>query len=432
MESVSITGSIHTRELKDIDGVDYYVVHGNQSTGPEIASGEYCSTDFELCASACNQLSDCGAWTWSLDGCGGGRCSMKRGKQSPAPVPDGEQHVAGFRRELESRDAASYTTSTIYATIGRTQATAVTPTTSVSALRTPSAVHHSSNTSADSMSKASTGTTVYYGFLVLLVFLIWWAICCVIDLQTRVRDHIEDQTYYREYYHQGRGALPTHPEMQKLYARVAERTQTNKQAAEMTKVCIEYLTAHMRLAKEGHQGIGPRLLKTGKSSCGCTCPYDYQSMLDLHPNRQFVPYAGPAEPYAIVPGIFALFVTAATCLLTLAGNGSGSSFDVVLLRRFIYIAGPVVAITALPFSIMMRKAVGEVQFTTQTGRPASAFTTPVDSIIAKPVVQESSSESAPQPAAGLPEGKDRNGDDKVKHDDAEEGADEWEVVFKSS
>ncbi|KAK5684070.1 hypothetical protein LTS10_003934 [Elasticomyces elasticus] len=424
-----MAGSSTTGTSYGIDGVDYYVVHGKQSTGPEIASHAFCSTDFELCARSCNQFSDCGAWTWSLDGCGGGRCSMKSGKQSPAPVLDGEQHVAGFRRELEGRDDESYTTSTIYATIGRTQATAVTPTTSVSALRTPSAVHHSSNTLADSISEASTGTTVYYVFLVLLVFLMWWAICCVIDLYTRVRDHI----YYREYYHQGRGALPTHPEMQKLHAKVAERAQTSKQAAEMAQVCKEYLTAHTRLAKEGHQGIGPRLFKTGESdNCGCSCPYDYQSMLDLHPNRQSVPCAGPAEPYAIVPGIFAFFITTATCLLTLAGNGSGSSFDVVLLRRFIYIAGPVVAITALPFSIMMRKAVGEVQFTTQTGRPASAFTTSVDSIIAKPVVQESSSKSAPQPPTGLLERKDTNGDHEVKHADAEEDADGWEVISKSS
>ncbi|KAK4899941.1 hypothetical protein LTR27_002702 [Elasticomyces elasticus] len=192
--------------------------------------------------------------------------------------------------------------------------------------------------------------------------------------------------------------------MQKLHAKVAERAQTSKQAAEMTQVCKEYLTAHTRLAKEGHQGIGPRLLRTGEyDNCGCSCPYDYQSMLDLHPNRQFVPWTGSAEP----------------------------SFDVVLLRRFIYIAGPVVATTALPISIMMRKAVGEVQFTTQTGRPATAFTSPVDSIIAKPVVQESSSKSAPQPPAGLPEGKDRNGDDEVKHADAEEDANGWEVISKS-
>ncbi|KAK3637556.1 hypothetical protein LTR56_013559 [Elasticomyces elasticus] len=392
-----------------IDGVDYYVVHGKQSTGPEIASLVFCSTDFELCA-------------------------VKGGEQSPASIPDGEQHVTGFRRKLESRDDASYTTSTVYATTGRTHVTAVTSTASASALRTPSAILDSANTPANSMSEASTGTTVYYGLLILLVFLMWWAICCVTDLETRVRDHIEDQTYYRDFYHQGRGARPTHPEMQKLYAKVSERAQTYKQAAEMTLVCKEYLAAHMRLAKEGHQGIGPRLLKTGESSCGCTCPYDYQSMLDLHPNRQFVPRAGPAEPYAIVPGIFAFFITTATCLLTLAGNGSGSSFDVVLLRRFIYIAGPVVVVTALPFSIMMRKAVGEVQFTTQTGRPASAFTTPVDSIIAKPVVQESSLSPSLQPPTSLPEqeGKDGNGDDEVKHADAEEDADGWEVIFKSS
>ncbi|KAK5696471.1 hypothetical protein LTR97_007773 [Elasticomyces elasticus] len=364
MESAPITGSLHARELKDIDGVEYYVVHGMQSTGPEIAFGEYCATDFKSCAGFCNRLSDCGAWTWSLDGCGGGRCSMKRGKQSPAHISDGEQHVAGFRRSLEGRDDVSYTTSTIYATIGRTQATAVTSTASTSALRTPLVTPFPDNTPASPMLEASTGTIAYYGFLVLLIFLMWWAICCIIDLETRVRDHIGDQTYYREYYHQGRGALPTHPEMQKLYAKVAERAQTYNQAAEMTRVCKEYLAAHMRLAKEGHQGIGPRLLKTGESSCECTCPYDYQSMLDLHPNRQFVPWAGPAEPYAIVPGIFAFFITTATCLLTLAGNGSGSSFDVVLLRRFIYIAGPVVAATALPFTVMMRKAVGEVQFTT--------------------------------------------------------------------
>ncbi|KAK4954178.1 hypothetical protein LTR10_007606 [Elasticomyces elasticus] len=388
MGSAPITGSLHARELKDIDGIDYYVVHGMQSTGPEIAFGEYCATDFKSCAGFCNRLSDCGAWTWSLDGCGGGRCSMKRGQQSPAHISDGEQHVAGFRRSLEGRDDVSYTTSTIYATIGTTQATAVTPTTSASALRTPLVTPFPNNTPASPMLEASTGTTVYYGFLVLLVFLMWWAICCIFSLHFRVQRYMEDKAYYERYYHQGRGALPTHPEMQKLHAKLATTAKTFKHAHEMTQVCEEYLIAHARLAKEGHRGMGPTLLRIEGTRCGCSCPYEYQRTLNPHPEPRYIPQSTAADPYAIAPGIFAFFITAATCLLTLAGDDSGSSFDVVLLRRFICIAGPVVAITALPFAIIMRKAVGEVQYTKQTDHPTSTVTTPVGSINSKPVVQQ--------------------------------------------
>ncbi|KAK5745926.1 hypothetical protein LTR17_001055 [Elasticomyces elasticus] len=428
MASASFTGSLHARELKDIAGVDYYVVHGKQSTGPEHASLVFCSTDFELCARSCNQFFDCGAWTWSVNGCGGdiGRCAVKRGKQSPASIPDREQRVAGFRRELESRDDASYTTSTIYATIDRTHATAV-----ASAVRTPSAIPSLDHAHSGPMLEASTGTTVYYGFLVLLVFLMWWAICCIFGLHFIVKNYMEDKAYYEGYYHQGRGALPTHPEMQKLHAKLATTAKAFKHAHDMTQVCEEYLIAHARLAEEGHRGIGPRLLRIEGSRCsGCSCPYDYQRTLNPNPKPRYIPQSTAADPYAIVPGIFAFFITAATCLLTLAGDDSGSSFEVVLLRRFICIAGPVVAITALPFAIIMRKAVGEVQYTKQTDHPTSAVTTPVGSINSKPVVQQSS----PQPPTGLPErnGKDRNGNDELKHADAGEDADGWEVIFKGS
>ncbi|KAK4954179.1 hypothetical protein LTR10_007607 [Elasticomyces elasticus] len=326
METVSSTDYYKT------GGVGYYITRGNSTTGETIATIDNCLGGFTDCARHCNAYKDCGAWTWTPSGV----CDLKAGKQSLAPNLNGTHYVAGLRGDGNGN--ANYTTTT-NATTGATinAAATFTPTIALTGI----------NSTAVPTGPGVATSIIYYEVLILLVFLVWWAICCGAAAASRVAD----RNYDREFMHQGRGAFPTHPEMQELYTKLKECVEIYEPAAaEVHQTYAAYNTAHMRLSESNETGIGPSLRRHETPKA----PYDYQKMLLPESQRK------PSEGYASTSAGFALFFTAFTCLTTIF-NESGDCFDAVLMRHFLWMLVPVGAAIMLPCLIWMLKDVIKLQ-----------------------------------------------------------------------
>ncbi|KAK4899942.1 hypothetical protein LTR27_002703 [Elasticomyces elasticus] len=336
METVSSTDYYKT------GGVEYYITRGNSTTGETIATINNCLGGFTDCASHCNAYNDCGAWTWTPSGV----CDLKAGKQSLAPILDGKHYVAGLRGGGSSN--ASYTITT-NATTGANMTAAAT-------LNPTIALTGMNSTAVPTGPDLVTSTSVYYGVLVLLVFLVWWAMCCVVVVWSRVGDRIHDQ----EFMHQGRGALPTHPEMQELHTKLKKCAEIYEPAAaECLQFYKAYEAAHSRLSDLNEPGIGPRPWRYEAPKT----PYDYQKLLlPESPPARFS--KSPCKGYAYTTAGFAFFFTVFTCMTTVLNKiESGECFDAVLMRHFLWTAVPVAAAILLPILLWLRRNVDKVQAT---------------------------------------------------------------------
>ncbi|KAK3637555.1 hypothetical protein LTR56_013558 [Elasticomyces elasticus] len=325
METVSSTDYYET------GGVEYYITRGNSTTGETIATIDKCWGGFTDCARHCNAYNDCGAWTLTPSGV----CDLKAGKQLLAPILDEKHYVAGLRDDGSGN--AKYTTTTNATTsVSMTAAATFSPTTLTGI-----------NSTAVPTGPGVATSIIYYEVLILLVFLVWWAICCGVAAASRVAD----RNYDREFMHQGRGALPTHPEMQELYTKLKECVEIYEPAAaEVHQSYAAYKAAHMRLSESNEAGIGPRLRRYETPKA----PYDYQKVLLPESQRN------PSEGYASTTAGFAFFFTVFTCLTTIF-NESGDCFDAVLMRHFLWMLVPVGAAIMLPCLIWMLKDVTKSQ-----------------------------------------------------------------------
>ncbi|KAK5746253.1 hypothetical protein LTR17_000988 [Elasticomyces elasticus] len=333
METVSSTDYYTT------GGVEYYITRGNSTTGETIATIDKSWGGFVDCARHCNAYNDCGAWTWSPSGV----CDLKAGKQSLAPILDGEHYVAGLRGDGSSN--ASYTTTTNTTTgASMTVITTHTPTIALTGMNT---------TTVPTGPDLVTSTSIYYGVLMVMVFLVRWAMCCVVAVGSRVADRIRHQ----DFMHQGRDALPTHPEMQELHTKLKKCAEIYEPAAaESLKLYEAYKAAHLHLSALNEAGIGPRPFRYEAPKT----PYDYQKV--LLPESQPELSAKPRQTACSTAG-FALFFTVFTCLTTVV-NESGECFDAVLMRHFLWTAVPVAAAIMLPRLLWLRRNVDKLQSTT--------------------------------------------------------------------
>ncbi|KAK3640815.1 hypothetical protein LTR56_011692 [Elasticomyces elasticus] len=331
METVSSTDYYKT------GGVEYYIPRGKSTTGETIATIDNCLAGYTDCARHCNAYKDCGAWTWTPSGV----CDLKAGKQSLAPNLNGTHYAAGLKGDGNGN--ASYTTTT-NTTTGASM-TVVTTHTSTIALT-------GSNSTAIPAGPGLATSIIYCEVLILLVFSRWWAICCVVAAASRAAD----RNYVQEFMHQGRGALPTHPEMQDFHTKLKECAEIYEPAAaEGRQLYAAYKTAHMRLSRSNEAGIGP----SPRRYEGPKAPYDYQKVL-LPESQPELSVRSTSEGYTSTTAGFALFFTVFTCVTTIF-NDSGECFDVVLMRHFLWMAVPVIAVIMLPSLYWLFRGVNKLQ-----------------------------------------------------------------------